>query len=214
MWPAWVKMLPCVPHSSLGRSLRAGGEEPDSQALCVLPGPCADSPGPRAPRQVPSGHLDPTCTRAWQQRASQASAGMAVQTVCARLRAHLVRGQEAGPEGHVTPCQSELCSVAGGGKGGGDRCARNKGGDSSKDEAARAAGANAKAYKVPGAEGRLLGATRNEVTAGEWPGAGGAGGRTCPRDAAGLGGRAHAGLGSLPRSLPGGRALRMRGSRR
>lgn len=43
VWPAWVKMLPCVPHS-LGRSLRAGWEEPDSQALCVPAGPGADSP--------------------------------------------------------------------------------------------------------------------------------------------------------------------------
>ena len=63
---------------------------------------------------------------------------MAVQTVCAQLRAHLVRSGK--PAAGVTGT-------------------RNKGGDSSKDEAARAACANAKACKVPGAEGRLLGAT-------------------------------------------------------
>ena len=62
--------------------------------------------------------------------------------------------REAGPEGHVTPCQSDSA------RWGGPVGARNKGGVSSKDEAARAACANAKACKVPGAEGRQLGATQ------------------------------------------------------
>lgn len=158
VWPAWVKKLPCVPHS-LGRSLCVGGEEPDSQALCVLPGPRADSP--EAP-----GSLGRSCQAALTRLALEPGSSPSLAGPGWDGRADGVRAaprspgaeREAGPEGHVTPCQSDSARWRGA-REAGVTGTRNKGGDSSKDEAARAACANAKACKVPGAEGRLLGAT-------------------------------------------------------
>lgn len=210
VWPAWVKMLPCVPHS-LGRSLRAGGEEPDSQALCVLPGPCADSP--EAPGSLGRSRQATLTRLALEPGSSPSLAGLGWDGRADGVRAaprSPGAGREAGPEGHVTPCQSDSARWRGAGRGGGPvpeikavtpLRTRPPAPRVQKQKPARSRARKAGCSARP----------RNEVTAGSGRGAGGAAGGPAPRDAAGLGGRAHAGLGSLPRSLPGGRAA-LRGS--
>ena len=100
-------LILCVPHS-LGRSLCVGGEEPDSQALCVLPGPRADSP--EAP-----GSLGRSCQAALTRLALEPGSSPSLAGPGWDGRADGVRAaprspgaeREAGPEGHVTPCQSD-----------------------------------------------------------------------------------------------------------